>query len=282
MRRTLRRCVTSCGKLLSLFLLVAGGATVQPAVLAASRPVSSVPQSTVAVSGAHPLACPEGIEETAAELLQITSDSGVQAACRKSSTNSDHAIVAFARMATNKYQVVVDIAVVDIPSGNILSHRHTTDDFEWTGGDWAAGFVSMAVDTARYDLAPGLRAFGIRIEQHEGCGEGCEITSTQLALYVQRGNKLQKLLYTSVGEHEDGSGPDGIGYAAHRSVTVLCIGGQRSHGLANIWSAESRVYSDSSDEAVDIDAADIPCGPTAPNRALWRYNGRQYVGTLDP
>ncbi|HET8638166.1 MAG TPA: hypothetical protein VFL96_15055 [Acidobacteriaceae bacterium] len=229
------------------------------------------------MSGAHLLACPEGIEKTAEEILQITSDSRIQAACRKSPINSNQAIVAFARMATNKYQVIVDIAVVDIPSGNILSYRHSRDDFEWTGGDWTAGFVGITVDTARYDLAPGLRAFGIRIEQHEGCGQGCEITSTHLALYAQRGMKLQKLLSTSVGEHEDGSGPDGEGYAAHRSVTVLCMGGQRSHGLANIWSSESRVDSDSPDEAVDIDAADIPCGPTAPNRALWRYNGRQYV-----
>lgn len=186
-------------------------------------------------------------------------------------------------MATNKYQLVVDIAVVDIPSGNILSHRHTTDDFEWTGGDWVAGFVSMAVDTARYDLAPGLRAFGIRIEQHEGCAEWCEITNTQLVLYVQRGNKLDKLLHMWVGEHEDGGGPDGEGYAAHRSVTVLCMGRQRSHGLANIWSAESRVDSNSPDEAVDIDAANIPCGPTGPNRLLWRYNGRQYIaGRFEP
>ena len=54
-------------------------------------------------------------------------------------------------------------------------------------------------------------------------------------------------------------------------------GGQRGHGLANIWDAERRVDSDKSDEEVDIDAARMPCGPTAPNRTLWRYNGKQYV-----
>lgn len=39
-----------------------------------------------------------------------------------------------------------------------------------------------------------------------------------------------------------------------------------------------RADSDQSDEEVNIDAARVPCGPKSPNRTLWRYNGKQYVG----
>jgi hypothetical protein len=60
---------------------------------------------------------------------------------------------------------------------------------------------------------------------------------------------------------------------------VLCMGRQRSHGLVNIWSTTHRVFSDNPDHAVDIDAASIPCGPTIPNRMLWRYNGKKYVAS---
>ena len=68
-----------------------------------------------------------------------------------------------------------------------------------------------------------------------------------------------------------------LGFAAHRSVTVLCMGGQQSHGLTDIWDAERRADSEKSDDEVDIDPTRIPCGPTALNRTLWRFDGKHYV-----
>ena len=207
-------------ELLGLGALWAGVALAQPSAAtgAPTNPLSSITTTTPKVD---PLACPEDLV-TMAEGSLPASVGDDYVVCRKDPTDSRHAIIALAAERNNT-DLSVDIVIVDIASGSILINRHATDDFISTGG-----IVSIGIDTARYNLAPGLRAFGIRIQQPENCGNDCDITTTQLALYVQRGNKLQKLLHTWVGEHENGAGPDGIGFAAHRSVTVLCMGGNEA------------------------------------------------------
>lgn len=254
---------------LGMAAMWAGVALAQPSAATSER-ASLTRSITATKSQVDPLACPEGLVTRTEDSLPASVANDYDA-CRKDPADTRHAIVALAA-ERNDADLSVDIVIVDIASGGILIHRRAAADFMSTGG-----LISIGIDTARYDLASGQRAFGIRIKQSENCGNDCDINATQLTLYVQRSDKLHKLLHTWVGEHENGAGPDGVGFAAHRSVTVLCMDGQRSHGLADIWDAERRADSDKSDDEVDIDPTRIPCGSTAPNRTLWRYDGKHYV-----
>jgi hypothetical protein len=82
----------------------------------------------------------------------------------------------------------LDILVIKTKSGDILQHlsqkKEITSD--------AMNFEGVTFDTANYQLATGVRAFGVRISHlHRG---GIEMASESLSLYVVQKNKLKPVL----------------------------------------------------------------------------------------
>lgn len=200
-----------------------------------------------------PLACPDDLLAGVEQTLSITPAGDDFAACRKNPANTRQAIVALAYHSTDGDKqddngvddYDLDLAIVDIGSGDILAHRHEANGIESD----AVSLDRVQLDTARYDLAPGKRAFGVRTENSAHCWQ-CAFGYTNLSLYLQDGKQLQKLLTTTVEETNAGNGND------YSSRTLLCTGKQRHHGLADI----------------------VPdCGAGNAGGNAWRYDGQKYV-----
>lgn len=234
----------------------------------------------VATSKAGPfkadsLACPSGVLIKAAQALRIQPGGDDDAACRKDPADTRHAIVAFASLDSNGHdgpgngteRYDLDIAIIDIDSSEILARRYEANAIL----SGAVRLNRLWLDTARYDLAPGQRAFGVRTRSDATC-EQCEYGITKLRLYLRDGKQLHPLLTTTVAETSNSRGALGIFAGTPVTTTVLCTGRGTHHGLTDIWA--SSVITNS---AVGEDTTHIPCGSTTPDRTLWRYNGKQYV-----
>jgi hypothetical protein len=201
-----------------------------------------------------PLACPEDTLANVEQTLSITPAGDDFAACRKDPADTRHAIVALAyhgdaQDASDEDDYDLDVAIVDIDSGDILAHRHDAKGIESD----AVSLGRVWLDTARYDLAPGKRAFGVRTENSAHCWQ-CAFGYTNLSLYLQDGKQLRKLLATTVSETIENDSED------HSTRTALCVGKQRHNGLADIVMSQG-----ASCEKLDGDSR------------IWRYDGQKYV-----
>jgi hypothetical protein len=201
-----------------------------------------------------PLDCPEDTLAAAEQALSVQPAGDDYADCRKDPADTRHAIVALAYQANDgaddgDEDYDLDIAIVDLDSGDILAHRHE-----------AKGIASDAVslnriwlDTARYDLAPGRRAFGIRSSNSAHCYQ-CAYGISTLSLYLANGEHIDKLLSTTAEEINSGNGND------YSSRTLLCVGPGRHHGLADI-----------------VASTGASCGKPDGDSRTWRYDGTKYV-----
>ncbi len=217
-----------------------------------------------------PLECPENLLAHTEQALSITPEGYDFAACRKSPADTSQAIVALAyhsgdgdRQDDNgEDDYDLDLAIVDIDSGRILAHRHDANGIESD----AVSLGRVWLDTARYDLAPGRRAFGVRTRNDAHCWQ-CAYGYTKLSLYLRDGSELRKILTTTVEETLTDEGGNVV-----YTTTVLCVGKNRHHGLADLWAS-----SVSTPDYDGENAAHMACGPDAPDHALWRYDGTRYV-----
>lgn len=137
---------------------------------------------------------------------------------------------------------------------------------------------SLWIDTARYDLAPGVRAFGVRMDigYSPRCADGG--TSHYLTLFVPDKNRLRPVLLTKPMSRWEVLGwnpDDGACMQAGVATTTLALtlGGTAKNGWRDLHvtaRTESEVFADSA------------VGGTNPSSlARWvatlRYDGLRYV-----
>lgn len=123
-------------------------------------------------------------------------DGLVASACAPHPTQPGQAIVAQARRLPGPNdegttKVEVDVAVIDLAREEIV--RKVRERFEEDAGTRFDTY-SLRIDTGRYLLKPGVRAFGVRYGIGHGprCAEGG--SSDFLHLYVEEGARLRKVL----------------------------------------------------------------------------------------
>jgi len=227
------------------------------------RDAAALAAKLAAMPKVDPLACPEGVLAAAEQTLSVTPAGDDYADCRKDPADTRHAIVALAYHATDgdaqddngDGDYDLDVAVVDIASGDILAHRHEPNGIESD----AVSLDRVWLDTARYDLAPGRRAFGVRSSNWVHCWQ-CTYGVTTLSLYLRDGKQLRKLLTTTVEETSNSEGEGGDPADTSTTSSVLCVRRGRHHGLADI--------------AVSSDAS---CKKLDGGSRRWRYDGKRYV-----
>lgn len=227
------------------------------------RDAAALAAKLAAMPKVDPLACPEGVLAAAEQTLSVTPAGDDYADCRKDPADTRHAIVALAYHATDgdaqddngDGDYDLDVAVVDIASGDILAHRHEPNGIESD----AVSLDRVWLDTARYDLAPGRRAFGVRSSNWAHCWQ-CTYGVTTLSLYLRDGKQLRKLLTTTVEETSNSEGEGGDPADTSTTSSVLCVRRGRHHGLADI--------------AVSSDAS---CKKLDGGSRRWRYDGKRYV-----
>jgi len=126
------------------------------------------------------------------------------------------------------------VAMVDTQSAKIIA---ATKDIHGEA-DAITRFSGYALDTAPYQLAPGVRAFGVvdnNVATRGKCADGG--WDTVLSLWVRDGDRLRPLFDTNLNEWKDvegsgcNTGEPGKNEYAHMTVAIEK---SRSHGFSDI------------------------------------------------
>ncbi|WP_266159433.1 hypothetical protein [Dyella silvatica] len=240
-------------------------------------------------AGVDALACAEDTTASAAKALHFAGAAdfwreGRNAACRLDPVHSDRAIVALTYVHGEEItgqpqqgyaaeERDLDLLVIDLGDGQIIAHRHEDAAIE----DDGERFEGMAIDTGRYVLAKGQRAFGVRTINASHCR--CINNRVEsLTLYLQHGSRLDRILSTHASEwqasYETGSEPPPTcAESATTLTTTVMVGAGNSHGLADLRLATTATSSD-----VDDDASATKCPALAPGKKIvtLHFDGQSY------
>ncbi len=111
--------------------------------------------------------------------------------CKVWPKDNSKTIAIFAYDAGVEYEKRLIVVLVDTIKGKIVATYKGAiqEDAAMTVGD-----NSLRIDTARYDIAPGVRAFGLDVTNSysQGCGDGG--SGPVRTLFVQDGKKIKPIL----------------------------------------------------------------------------------------
>ena len=132
----------------------------------------------------------------------------VAGVCKPWPVSKSSVIAAFAYNNGIEDEKLLVVAVIDTRTNQIIaSHKGSIQE----DASLTVDENSLRIDTARYDLAPGVRAFGIDItnSHHQGCGDGG--LDTERTLYVPDHKTLRPVLKLYAMSYwryvQEGNGP---------------------------------------------------------------------------
>lgn len=163
----------------------------------------------------------------------------------------------------------LNLAVVDSASAKVLASFRQAEAFSSD----AIRLDEVAIDTARYTLAPQVRAFGVRAS-YRGSSRLNPGDGVTLSLFVREGKRLrpvmEKLETYVYGGEWDGSCA-GDRYEITRTVS---IGKNSSHGYADLI---IRTVTMSTHGEGEGDECQIASTTAKPELTTLRYDGKRYV-----
>jgi hypothetical protein len=165
------------------------------------------------------------------------------------------------------HQNNLQVMVWDTSSGNVLQALYLNDTLLSTG---LLPLTSIQLDTARYDLAPGVRAFGVRANR-----EGVLHNNSQsITLYAIQENNLKQVLW-SLSTHVSITNAEVSGHSCQSTdiSRTLAIAKTSSHGFADLIVQEKKtVWTDGSP---DKDCKDGKTD-TSSRRYILHFDGGSY------
>jgi len=129
------------------------------------------------------------------------------------------------------------LAVIDAKRGKIHSlYRDTVKEDAST----RIGEYSLSIDTGRYNLAPGVRAFGVRmnIGYSPRCAEGGK--SNYLTLFIEEGKRLKPIIKNfpmsswSITEGSNNCGDGNASYATDKVELTLAVSPTSTQGWRDL------------------------------------------------
>jgi hypothetical protein len=166
----------------------------------------------------------------------------------------------------------LDIVLMQPSDDTIIARGHWDLEIQ----DDAQRLESVAIDTGRYVLTEGKRAFGVRTINSTHCtcfnnGWG------ELTLFVQNEDRVDLVLRTEVSrwqEESDGSErsrpPCSLSSTEWRST--LAVGRRDHHGMSDL---EQLTVKQAKYEADEV-ATQCPALPSNRTVTTWRFDGREY------
>jgi len=156
-----------------------------------------------------------------------TPDARVTAACKLWPYDKSVLIVAAAYAQDKERDKNLVVALVDTKS---MSIRSAFQGVVAEDATWSVIQGSLRLDTARYDLAPGVRAFGVDIASDpvDNAVVRGGVTATR-SLFVQQGTQLRLVLDGFVLATSTKSA-DGV----TRTASKIAIDSHASHGFADL------------------------------------------------
>lgn len=162
----------------------------------------------------------------------------------------------------------LEVLSADSKTGAIKSHVYQSGAINSD----AIQFRTLSLDTARYQLAAGVRAFGVRME-YTGSSRVNPYSATVLNLYVEEGQKLRKVLDDLKTSESNGEWDGNCEGDFSQTNRTLSIGKTASKGFATLVLDSKSVASHSVPKGDDCDNTDDK--PELKKTEL-SYNGSAY------
>lgn len=163
----------------------------------------------------------------------------------------------------------VDVLVANSDTGAIIARifeqAAITSD--------AVGLRGITLDTARYQLAPQTRAFGVRVN-YEGSSRVDPMSETSLDLYVLDGNALRRVLAGLVVSAQNGDWDGNCAGTFTDISRTLSFGPSARNGYATMHVAEKKI--DSINKPAGADCATREKPAVRAGYSL-EYDGAKYV-----
>lgn len=180
------------------------------------------------------------------------------------------AVLPFAQQPGKDGETVYDLEVLtaDSATGKVLAHLNRkaviTSD--------AIQFSSLTLDTARYQLSPGVRAFGVRIG-YRGSSRVDPYESDVLSLYVIDGTRIRPVLDNLVMTKGSGEWDGNCAGDFSNTTRTMSVAPARSSGYALLKISETTQQEHAKMNGNDCDRSDVEKAHT--NFTL-DYNGTRY------
>lgn len=161
---------------------------------------------------------------------------------------------------------------LDEDQHTVMAHAHEDTAVE----DGGARLEGITIDTARYMLAPGLRAFGVSVSNGTHC-TCANSNSTNLKLYLQHGHRLDNVATIETSSWQAGyetgtEAPPVCTSTATQKKTVINIAKTRSHGLADL----QLVTTVTAEYDFDEDPSKCPAIKPTKTTTTLRFDGATY------
>lgn len=134
-------------------------------------------------------------------------------------------------------------------------------------------FNGLAIDTARYRLAPGIRAFGVRAT-HSSSSRANPAGTTELNLYVHKNGRLQMVLAGLITSSTRGEWDTNCTGEFSQTESTIEVGKTTSHGYADLLVRTTTTGSQQ--RAENDDCVETTLAPVVTQDTL-RYDGNAYV-----
>lgn len=216
--------------------------------------------------------CDSEVIGSAAEALHVSSADIGLSSCRRDPVTKDQFIVALVSPLDTPGQAVksgdderfdLDVVIWNQRAHDVVAHRH---DAGYLLSD-ASSLRSSAVDTARYMLAPGVRAFGVR-DVHYPYNTHSKWSETYLTLFVQQGDRIERIFASQVELLTDGGDTPTCVDATRAIRTTVGTATSQSHGYADL-----RVVTQ---DVTESGLPGKPCGPAKIEQHQASYDGAAY------
>jgi hypothetical protein len=252
-----------------------------PVVLAMAFLVSPPALAGAARPAAKPEACSEKVMESVAgrfgiERYGYVKDGGVlvAGACKRWPGDEHIQLAALIYEGDRDREKMLAVAMVDDKTGKVISsHRGTVEE----DGGVTAKEDSVRLDTARYDLAPGVRAFGVDIDYtvRVSCAQGG--AGPARTLYVRDGKALRPVLDDFTTSYWSFDDPDYSSCSAPRENAPDPLVENIDVTLAVDKTATSNGYADLLVTAVSSYENNRKKSTRPPFHYRLRYDGKKYA-----
>lgn len=163
----------------------------------------------------------------------------------------------------------VELSVLQDGNPSPVATYRQASAFETSG----VALVELALDTARYKLAPDFRAFGLRARVTNSSRLN-PLEEVQLSLYVREGAKLRPVLSQLLVSQYSGEWDDNCTGQRSEITRTLEIGKTSSHGYADLIVKTQGTGTSSEGEG---DACEDKTIVYKPVLTTLRYDGKSYV-----
>jgi hypothetical protein len=242
------------------------------AIVATGIALATAHSGVAYATGEDSPGCDSEVIGSAAEALHVSSADISLSSCRRDPVMKDQFIVALVSPSAVPGQAAksgddehfdLDVVIWNQRTHVVVAHRH---DAGYLLSD-ASLLRSSSVDTARYALAPGVRAFGVR-DIHYPYNTHSKWGETHLTLFVQQGDRIERVFASQVELLTDGGDtPACVDATRAIRTTVGTVTGQ-SHGYADL-SVVTR-------DVTESGLSGKPCGPAKIERHQASYDGAAY------